>query len=494
MFEKVLNKMKLFCIISTIVVTLFGSFNVATAKNLPYETYNYDYWDDVVYTPAAYIPGDSISGNDVGLEKDFSNPQDIYVAEDSLVYLCDTGNNQIVVLNHELNKVIQIISHFTNENGEEEAFNGPYGVCVTNQNYIYIADSGNYRIVILDLANNNELVSIVEEPKSELLADDFIFIPLKVSVDYANRLYVIVKGKTEGIMVFDEKGQFTGYTGTLPVTISALNKIWKRLSTKAQRKKQALSIPTEFTGIDIDEDGFVYGTNIDNDGVQAVRRINPKGEDVIKKGTNENVGGDVRVPMLGDYAGASYISDVVVRGKGIYSILDSRRGRIFTYDHEGNLLYIFGGLGSQEGTFKSPVAIEELDDKIIVLDSLRTEILLFTKTSYGSLINEAVGLRYDGDEALAVEVWEQVLELDSNFELAYVGIGKAYLSAGDNETAMKYLKLGKSREYYSIAFKRYRNEILKENAGYFLTGIVVLMVAVKVVKVSRKRRKKGGFE
>ena len=494
MFEKVLKKIKLFCMISTIVVTLFGSLNVATATNLPYETYNYDYWNDVVYTPAAYIPGDSISGIDVGLEKDFSNPQDIYVAEDSLVYLCDTGNNQIVILNHELNEVIEIISHFTNENGEEETFNGPYGVCVTNQNYIYIADSGNYRIVILDLANNNELVSIVEEPKSELLADDFIFIPLKVSVDYANRLYVIVKGKTEGIMVFDEKGQFTGYTGTLPVTISAWQKFWKRFSTKAQRKKQALSIPTEFTGIDIDEDGFVYGTNIDNDGVQAVRRINPKGEDVIKKGTNENVGGDVIVPMRGDYAGASYICDVVVRGKGIYSILDSRRGRIFTYDHEGNLLYIFGGLGSQEGTFKSPVAIEELDDKIIVLDSLRAEILLFIKTSYGSLINEAVGLRYDGDEAIAVKVWEQVLDLDSNFELAYIGIGKAYLSAGDNETAMKYLKLGKSREYYSIAFKRYRNEILKDNAGYFLTGIVVLMVAVKVVKITRKRRQKGGFE
>ena len=41
---------------------------------------------------------------------------------------------------------------------------------------------------------------------------------------------------------------------------------------------------------------------------------------------------------------------VVVRNQGIYSILDSVRGRIFTYDHEGNLLYIFGGLGSQEGT------------------------------------------------------------------------------------------------------------------------------------------------
>lgn len=54
------------------------------------------------------------------------------------------------------------------------------------------------------------------------------------------------------------------------------------------------------------------------------------------------------------YSGASRIIDVVVREKGIYSVIDSTRGRIFTYDHEGNLLYIFGGIGSQEGTFDTP--------------------------------------------------------------------------------------------------------------------------------------------
>ena len=52
-------------------------------------------------------------------------------------------------------------------------------------------------------------------------------------------------------------------------------------------------------------------------------------------------------------------------------------------------------------------------------------------------------------------------ELDENNELANVGIGKAYLTSGDNKAAMKYLKFGMSRRYYSIAFKRYRDEILK---------------------------------
>jgi tetratricopeptide (TPR) repeat protein len=288
---------------------------------------------------------------------------------------------------------------------------------------------------------------------------------------------------------YDSNGQFTSFYGTIKVEISLWEKIWRKLSTKKERSRQSLFIPTEFTGIDIDEKGFVFASNIDNQGVQAVRRLNPSGEDVIKKGVKKNVGGDLMTGGMYIYSGPSKIVDVAYRDNGIYSILDSRRGRIFTYDSEGNLLYIFGGLGSQAGTFVAPVAIESLQNKILVLDATRAEILVFNATEYGTLINEAVALRFDGDEALAVEKWEKVLKLDENFEIANVGIGKAYLSKGDNEMAMKYLKLGMSREYYSIAYKRYRNEILKDNISYILTGIVIIAAGVMITKKVLRRRK-----
>ena len=83
------------------------------------------------------------------------------------------------------------------------------------------------------------------------------------------------------------------------------------------------------------------------------------------------------------------------------------------------------------------------------------------------------------------------MELDSNFELAYVGIGKSYLAAGENKKAMEYLKLGMDREYYSIAFKRYRDDILKDNLGYVLTGIIVLVIVQSIRSVIRKRNQKG---
>lgn len=271
----------------------------------------------------------------------------------------------------------------------------------------------------------------------------------------------------------------------------------EKIFHQKQREKQIQFIPTEFTGLDIDDDGFVYATNIDADGKQSVRKLNPKGQDVIKKSTRNVTGeiplsGDMHWRLSGDYSGASRIVDVVYRGSGIYSILDFTRGRIFTYDDEGNLLYIFGGRGSQEGTFKNPVAIEADGDRILVLDSYRGEIMTFVETRYGNLINEAVKLRYDGDEASAVELWKQVLELDSNYELAYVGIGKSYLAAGENKKAMEYFRLGMDREYYSIAYKRYRDDILEDNLGYIFTGIVVLVLARFVFSLVRKIKAANG--
>ena len=71
-------------------------------------------------------------------------------------------------------------------------------------------------------------------------------------------------------------------------------------------------------------------------------------------------------------------------------------------------------------------------------------------------------------------------------ELANTGIGKAYLSAGDNENAMLYLRRGMNREYYSVAFKRWRNERLRNNISFILSGVVAAAVlAVLWVKAVR---------
>lgn len=473
---------------SAVLVTSLGM--TAQAEELPYDTYNYDYRENVVMTPAAYVPTGSVTGQDLGIDG-FLEPQDLCVAPNGEIYVADTKNNRIVVLNHSMTEVVRIIDSFTRD-GEADGFKMPQGVCVSENEQLYVADTDNKRIVVL--TPEGEFIKLIDNPQSEILEEGFDFTPLKVTVDYADRVYVIAKNAFEGILVFESNGQFTGYFGTIQVKITLWEKFWRKLASKEERSKQQLFIPTEFTGIDIDSDGFVYASNIDSDGVQGVRRLNPRGEDVILKGDNENLGGDLQTSVYGTYAGPSEFIDVVYREKGIYSLLDRKRGRIFTYDREGNLLYVFGGLGSQKGTFNTPIAIEVVDDQIIVLDAYQGAILSFGETEYGSLINDAIALRFDGDEELAIAKWEAVLKLDENNELANTGMGKAYLTAGDNKAAMHYLKLGMNRKYYSIAFKRYRNEILKENLSLIMTVVIVLIVLIIVYKKFLKQKIKAKFK
>lgn len=486
-----LRKIIASCLAAAMLVLVAGED--VYASTLPYDSYNYDYREYIHFTPAPYIPAGSVSGLDLTYNGEplgkFTSPQDMCQAEDGSIYIADTGNNRIVVLNKEMTEVLNVISGFNN-NGEEDTFKQPYGVCVSENNQIYIADSQNRRVVVLE--QDGSLVKIVANPQSESLEEGYVFVPQKIAVDYADRMYVIAQNMFEGIMVFDSNGEFSSFFGTIEVEITLWEKFWKRIATKEERSKQQLYIPTEFTGIDIDPEGFVYASNIDSTGVQGVRRLNPRGEDVIKKGENGNVGGDLQIDGSTDYAGPSQFTDVVYRGNGIYSCLDRKRGRIFTYDHEGNLLYVFGGLGTQKGTFSMPVAVEDIGGEIAILDATRGEIALFEETEYGRLINEAIALRYDGDEAEAVDLWKRVLELDENNELANSGIGKAYLTAGDYVQAMKYLKLGMNRDYYSIAYKRYRNNMLVENASYLLSGVVVLIVAWKVFSIIKKKKKGKG--
>lgn len=488
-----MNRIKRIASFFLAVVLLVLSFPMDVLA-VPYDCYNYDYWEGIVHTPAPYVPDGSISAVTLGLSKPFSNPQDICVAPNGNLYIADTGNNRIIIVSSKSHQVERVITAFDNQ-GTEDHFSAPTGVCVSQKEQLYVADRENKRIVVLD--DKDSVVRIVENPQSDVLGEGFVFKPLKISVDYADRIYCIAQNMFQGIMVFETDGNFTGFFGTIDVSLSLWEKFWKKVATKEERKNQTLYIATEFTGIDIDEDGFVYATNIDKSGVQGVRRLNPRGEDVIKKGRNGNVGGDLWIGSQGAYSGPSQITDVVYRGHGIYSLLDRKRGRIFTYDHEGNLLYIFGGLGTQKGTFNTPSAIEQWENGLLVLDANRAEIYKFAPTEYGGLINEAVALRHDGDEAQAVFLWARVLELDENNELANSGIGKAYLSAGDNATAMRYLKIGMNRDYYSIAFKRYRSEILRKYLGPVLTVTLVLTAGFWLItKFSgrRKMRAEGGME
>lgn len=478
-FTKILLMMVIISLIATVAV-------LPVSAEAPYEAYTYNYYRDSVPLPAPYLPERSVLGNDLGVGN-FKDPNDMYITEDGFIYILDSGNSRIICTDGDWN-VIRIISTFDNA-GKADTFNNPGGIFVTEGKTIYVADTDNSRIIVL--TNEGELVKIVDNPQSEILPSNFKFNPVKVTVDKANRIFVVARGVFEGLMQFDEKGSFIGYVGTINVTQSLADKIWLRLATDAQRERMQLYIPTEFASVDIDHKGFVYSTNIDMNTETPIKRLNPSGQDVIKRfGYYPNMG-DVRFRMFGNNAGPSKLTDIKVIGGGMYTVLDSYRGRLFTYNDEGDLLYAFGGRGTQLGLFNTPVAVEMIGDKLAVLDRGKNNIVVFRPSLFGSAVHKATNLHYNGNGADAVEVWKEVLRMNSNYDFAYLGIGKSLLMEKKNKEAMEYFKLGMQRKYYTVAFKRYRREVMQEHFGTFMTvmlALVIIFFSLRFFKRWRLRR------
>ena len=148
-------KMKRF--LCLLLLLLVCSCSAMADTNLPYDCYNYDYWNNILYTPAPYVPNRLILGTDLAWQGEkigaFRTPQDFCVSPDGNLYIADTGNNRIVVLDGTLKNVVKVINGFT-ENGTEQTFSAPYGVAVSEKGMLYIADSQNRRIVVLDQRDN----------------------------------------------------------------------------------------------------------------------------------------------------------------------------------------------------------------------------------------------------------------------------------------------------------------------------------------------------
>ena len=480
---------KYICVLLALVFAT--SFATPVLGGVPYQSYNFNAWGGMTPAPLSYVPLRSFTLDDIDPTLgDMNDPTDLHVDHFGNIFLTDHMNSRIIVFDRDLN-LNRVLTGFY-RNGVHDAFNRPTGVFVTPDNEIFITDTHNHRIVVID--ENDNFIREILSPQIEGLEDDFVFLPLHVVVDRGGRVFTIVQRVFEGIMSFNNQGEFIGYFGTIGVGFNPIEVFWRMFMTQEQRASQLLFIPTEFQGMDIDPYGFIFTTNIENwAGNNQVMRLNPRGEDVLLN-FNENViiNGDQFFRSGGALSGMSVFIDVVAHTHGMYSALCSTRGRVFTYDQEGNVLHVIGGTGTVEGMFRRPVSIELLGDDMLVLDAHgRGRITQFTPTEHGNLINTAIRARYDGDEETAVAAWRRLVEIDENFALAWSGIGRTMLAQGDNISAMYYLHRGMDIRYYSVAFRRNRLDRMQVVLPNMLTGGFVLLGVIVVAKTVMRYKKKG---
>lgn len=481
---------KRFALMLVVVLFILTSADVAYAAPL-YESYTYSYWGEPVSAPQAYLPSRIIDGDELGIGN-FKNPSDISVNSNNEIYLVDSGNNRIIVIDSTWH-VLKVIDGFIN-NDTEDSFNNPQGIFITEQDDIYVADTDNGRIVQLN--KDYDLVRIIGAPEADIITEGFEYRPTKLVVDKSRRIYVIARNVNQGIIELDRDGVFRGYIGASRVTANPIEYFWRRFATYEQKQRMLLFVPTEYNNITIDEEGFLYVTTSallpwdvlaaitardKSDRVALIRRLNLTGIDVLNRRGFFPPVGDVKFPFQGSITGHSTLIDICIKENGVYSVLDSKRGRIFTYDFDGNLLYVFGGLGNSEGTFKNPSAMEFINGQYVILDSAVNRLTIFEPTAYAELINRAIELHFVGKYDESAEVWDTILKYNANSELAYIGMGNAFLRQDEFKEAMESFQLGNDRDGYNRAFQLYRKELISSNFTILLLSLLLLIILLRFV-------------
>lgn len=410
----------------------------------------------------------------------------------NLIYLCDATNNCIVVLDQNY----RFLHSFPD--GIENNLKKPQGLFVSDS-FIYVCDYGNNRVVVFD--KTYQLVKEINTPQ-DVVFEEYEFRPKKIAVSRTGRMYVVAEGINEGILDINPDGSFSRFYGTNAATISAWKAFWLLFTSEEQRKAQGFNFGASLVNLCIDEDEYVYTVSSPSAGSKLIKRLNYRGTDILlRNGYIPNDGDIVNVKSNRVPTGSSNFVDIDVNADGTYIALDKARGRIFAYDFEGNLLYQAGGLATSIGgisdnermLFQLPEALCYFQDKVLVVDSKNKNMIVFEFTLFGKLINEATHLYKENNYEQAAIIWEKVLSLNSNYYLAYAGIGKAQFRQGLYKEALENLKLGNDKYNYSQAYKQYRYERVSKVAPYLL-GIALTVVVALLIKSFVKQMRESETE
>ena len=471
----------LICIIAAVLI----SHAAAISDNYTYGTDKQPYLE-----PDAYMPVGVINGSSLGIS-DFSNPSDVFAAPDGSVYIADTNNSRIVVVKPDSGRyrLIKTIDKFA-DGDKTETFNKPQGIFVTAAGDIYIADTDNGRVVRLD--RNADFVKEYKNPPEVVALTDYVYRPVRVSVDVNGRLFIVSLNLNKGMIQLDPEGNFISFYGATRAPVNFAAALWRRILSQTQIDSGQQSLPTEYSANAIDSEGFVYGSITFDTTEARVRRLNPTGVDILRSNGIVPPVGDISTVRENDTEISSRMIDICVGSDGIYAMLDSQRGRVFVYDLDGNLLYIFGGIGEGMGKFKSARAVDTAENgSYFVSDNVLNCIVEFAPTEYALNINQAVKHQHNREYSAAEKQWEKVLDYSTNSELAFIGMGKSLYRLGSYEKAMEYFELGGDRALYSKAFKEYRRQLISENFSLIITVVLIIAAGIFVFRAFRKRRRRN---
>jgi hypothetical protein len=510
-----MKKISLVLLLTLLCGAIFGVTQASAFE--PYDTYTYSIDGEPLKSPTAYRAEDVVDALKMDLSEispdkpRFNSASDIVTDELGNVYIADKGNNRIVVLD-KYYKATRILESYFDEGGELKTFNQPQGLFVskpssaTPESYIYICDTGNRCVVVFDREFN--YVRTIKKPDTPLL-EDSAFVPCAIAVDLYGRIFITSSKCFEGVIVLSNEGDFTGFSGSQKVTYSPLELIWRRFQTKEQREASVKKLAMPYSNITVDDEGFIYVTTTATDmkdkaqqvtSIKSksalnspVKKLNSAGTEIMKRNGFFDPGGEV----VYDAKDVSTIVDVAMGKEGSWSLLDSSRSRIFTYDQSGNLLFAFGDKGDQLGNGEDFVGMtyQVIDDVyyMLVLDNSTSgfRLTVFSPTRYYDTIISALSNQNKNLYSESIFYWQDVRTQNNNFDLAYIGIGKALFNQGKYEEAQDMLSSAYETEYHSKAFMEIHKDFIQKYLLLVVIGAILLVYLLVWLLGKAKKKNKA---
>ncbi len=431
----------------------------------PYRTFSLGNGMREVETQTAYDPVRSMTRFG---DETLKNPTDLRMGPDGNLYIADSGNKRVVVVTTE-GELVKVIG--LNEKGKS-MLKSAEGVYVDDDLNVYVADENGRMVYVF--SPEGEIVREYGKPTHQLFGDKSAYKPSKIVLDKRGNLYIASNGNTNGIVQISPvgEGEFLGYYGANNSNVSFLTLI-KNALFKNNSLIMGDIVPVSVTNLCIDEKGMVYTVTETGD-MTSLRRLNVAGRNTMEP----------------DYITSGNSAVAVNSAGSVFTATKS--GYITEYTSEGAMLFSFGAFdaGDQRiGMFKSITGMVVDDNyNIYVLDEALGSIQVLQPTEFADLVHHAFKLFQEGKYAESKEPWTEVLRMNSMFNYASTGLGEALYREGNFEEAMTAFRNGGEKQGYSDAWWEYRSNWLHSSMSTIIFIVAAVLVAWWIIKFCDRKR------
>lgn len=416
-------------------------------------------WSQMIRTMDAYLPAGAYL-SDAGL----SSPEDIFLSGDEL-YIADSGNHRILVYSLDSGDIQTF--------GEEE-LSRPIGVAVDDDGNIYVADYGAEQVVIF--SHTHAVISRLTRPVEPYYGSS-PYKPQKVDLDSYGNLFVISEGTYEGIIQFDQNGNFNGFFGANKTKgLSPVEWFQKTFYTEEQKAKMTFRTPPSIVSLDVASSDIVF-TVTQNDRANAIKKLNMAGVNILE--TDE-------------FFGVANSVDTAVHESGrFYGVSSS--GFILEYNENGEFILGFGAEAktTDRNGLTAVVSAIEVDEagNLYVLDKERGVLQVWYPTEYANLLHMAEENYKSGHYEESLAGWAEVLRMNPMAAMSHLGYGRALFQLGRYKEAAGHFELTVNRGGYSDCFWEIRSAWMRSHMEQII--IIAVLFAAACFALSLLNKKYG---